>query len=136
MRNKLIRICEHGHLHFITFSCYRRRALLGMVCVRNLFVRTLEEVRRRYQFSVVGYVVMPIHVHLLISEPARGTPSTVLQALKQTVSRKLRCKRVRKGIAGQLAFQFGEADDGSPLWQRRFYDFNVWSQEKLNNKLI
>jgi putative transposase len=135
MRNKLIRYYGHRHLHFITFSCYRRRALLGTVGIRNLFVRTLEEVRRRYQFSVVGYVVMPNHVHLLISEPARGTPSTVMQVLKQRVSRKLHHRKNRKGLAGQLAFQFGEPDDGSCLWQRRFYDFNVWSQKKLNNKL-
>jgi REP element-mobilizing transposase RayT len=32
----------------------------------------LEQVRRRYRFVVVGYVVMPEHVHLLISEPERG----------------------------------------------------------------
>jgi REP element-mobilizing transposase RayT len=31
----------------------------------------LEQVRRRYRFVVVGYVVMPEHVHLLISEPER-----------------------------------------------------------------
>jgi hypothetical protein len=33
---------------------------------------------------------MPEHVRLLISEPCTATPSTVLQALKQTVSRALR----------------------------------------------
>jgi len=27
----------------------------------------------------VGYVVMPEHIHLLISEPERGTPSTLMQ---------------------------------------------------------
>ena len=30
----------------------------------------LEQVRRRYQFVVVGYVVMPEHVHLLIRKPS------------------------------------------------------------------
>src|SRR6266571_9018118 len=71
-----------GHLHFLTFSCYRRLPLLNTVRVRNLFVEALEKIRERHRFLVVGYVVMPDHVHLLISEPAKGTPSMVLQALK------------------------------------------------------
>ncbi|MGH9739256.1 MAG: transposase, partial [Candidatus Acidiferrales bacterium] len=44
------------------------------------------EVRKEYGFKLVGYVVMPEHVHLLISEPARGNPSTVLKMLKQRAS--------------------------------------------------
>ena len=38
--------------------------------------------RQRHEFVVVGYVVMPEHFHLLISEPEKGTPSVVVQALK------------------------------------------------------
>ena len=54
----------------------------------------LEQVRQRYQFVVVGYVVMPEHIHLLISEPERGTPSTVMQVVKQRFARRvLRRKR-------------------------------------------
>jgi putative transposase len=54
-----------GYLHFITTSCYRRRALLGTPQSRDLFVEVMEQVRRRYRFVVVGYVIMPEHVHLL-----------------------------------------------------------------------
>jgi len=79
-----------GHLHFLTFSCHRRLPLLSTVWARNLFVDALGKMRERYQFLLVGYVVMPDHVHLLISEPAQGTPSTVLQALKQRVARDMR----------------------------------------------
>ena len=52
----------------------------------------VEHVREGYGFALVGYVVMPEHVHLLISEPQRGTPCTVLQVLKQRVSRRMRLK--------------------------------------------
>jgi len=79
---------------------------------------------------------MPEHVHLLISEPIRGTPSTVLKMLKQRVSRRLRAKARQRVPASQrsVAFAPGEA----PLrqfWQRRFYDFNVWSRKKKIEKL-
>ena len=66
-----------GHLHFIPCSCYRRLPLSASVRSKNLFVKILGEVRDRYGFSLVGYVVMPEHIHLLISEPAKGTPSTI-----------------------------------------------------------
>ena len=49
---------------------------------RDLFLKVLEQARRRYRFVVLGYVVMPEHFHLLLSEPQRGTPSTVMQAVK------------------------------------------------------
>jgi putative transposase len=91
--------------------------------------------RERYGFLLVGYVVMPDHVHLLISEPPDATPSQVLKALKQRVSRDLRERR-RRRAHGQLALPFRQADDGPPrLWQPRFYDFNVWSAKKVREKL-
>ena len=134
MANKLIRIYGRGHLHFITFSCYRRLPLLRSVRARNAFVQILGEVRDRYGFSLVGYVVMPDHIHLLISEPAKGTPSTVIQVLKQRVSR--RCRRKKRGTARQLNLTFASGNNSLPrFWQRRFYDFNVWSLKKRVEKL-
>lgn len=115
------RIYGQGHLHFITFSCFRRRPLLKSPVSRDLFLAALSEVRARWQFELVGYVIMPNHVHLLISEPSKGTPSTVLKVLKQRVSRDLR----RLCSVPLPSF-----------WSPRFYDFNVYSSKKLREKLI
>ena len=60
-----------------------------------------------------AYVIMPEHVHLLVSEPAQGDLSVVLQALKISVARKFTAR---------------------PFWQRRFYDFNVFTDEKRIEK--
>lgn len=65
----------------------------------------------------------------------KGTPSTVLQMLKQRVSRKMK----RKGRArpkGQLSLRFPKFITELPqFWQPRFYDFNVYSHKKKNEKL-
>jgi putative transposase len=90
MPKGLTRRYGQGHLHFITCSCYRRLPLLGSVRSRNILVQILGEVRDRYGFALVGYVVLPEHMHLLLSESAKGTPSTVMQVLKQRVSRRQR----------------------------------------------
>lgn len=100
MPKGLKRIYGQGHLHFITFSCYRRLPLLRSARARDVFMRVLDQVRKEYGFKLVGYVVMPEHVHLLISEPARATPSSVLKMLKQRVSRRLRRRSRRTAPAG------------------------------------
>jgi putative transposase len=87
MPKGLQRYYGQGHLHFLTFSCYRRLPLLGTARARNAFVTALAKIRERYHFLPVGYVVMPEHVHLLISEAPKCTPSLVLKVLKQRVSR-------------------------------------------------
>ncbi len=57
-----------GHdLHFLTFRCYHRQPLLGSARRRDLFLKVLQQVPQRYQWVVIGYVVMPEHVHLLVS---------------------------------------------------------------------
>src|SRR5271170_816413 len=81
-RNPRRRFYGENHLHFITFSTYQRRPVLGTTSARDTFVKILGEVRDRYQFKLLGYVVMPEHVHLILSEPSSGTPSIVLQVLK------------------------------------------------------
>src|SRR5712664_2827144 len=124
-----------GDLHFLTFSCYHRWPLLNSKRARTTFLKILGEVRDRYGFLLLGYVVMPDHVHLLISEPRRGTPSTVVEVLKQRSSRCLRAQR-RKPNPHQLALPFPENSHlPRRFWQTRFFDFNVWSRNKQREKL-
>jgi len=104
-------------LHFITFSCYRRKPKLGNPASRVVFENSLEHTRRRCGFCVKGYVVMPEHVHLLVSEPADRTLATAMQALKQSVSRTLALRSTE------------------PFWEPRYYDFNVWTAKKQTEKL-
>jgi REP element-mobilizing transposase RayT len=102
VRHPLKRFCGRRDLHFVTFSCYRRRAYLGTARARNRFVRILNEVRLRHAFTLLAYVVMPEHVHLLIGEPARGNPSKVLQVLKQKVP--VLCEEKQSQGAGSCHF--------------------------------
>ena len=73
MPKRLKRYYGEGQLHFVTFNCYRRLPLLVGVKSRNIFVKELGRVQREYGFLLVGYVVMPNHVHVLMSEPKKGT---------------------------------------------------------------
>ena len=70
---------------------------------------------------------MPEHVHLPISEPEVGTPSIVVQVIKQrTAGRRV----------GQNWNQFAIfPPEQHSFWQIRFYDFNVFTNRKRVEKL-
>ena len=72
--------------------------------------------RKKFNAQVYGFVVMPEHVHLLISEPQRESLAVAMKSLKQRVSRQL----------------IGAAEH---FWQKRYYDFNVRNHEQLVEKL-
>jgi putative transposase len=134
MPARLHRAYGTGYLHFITFSCYQRRPLLGAPQCRDLFLRILEETRSRYGFVVVGYVVMPEHVHLLLSEPERSNHSIGLQVLKQRFARELLGRLRRRAVFPDGSLWRTVLERGH-VWQRRFYDFVVWNRHKRVQKL-
>ena len=117
----------------LTCSCYHREPWLSEPRHRELFLQILEEARQRYRFVVVGYVVMPDHIHLLIGEPEQGRPSTVMQVLKQRFARQVR--RPPGGPSSAIVAKSGDSQEQPHVWQRRFYDFNIWSQRKRVEKL-
>jgi putative transposase len=116
MPSGLKRFQREGDDHSITFSCTRREPYLAAAASKDIFLDSLELTRKRYNFEVLGYVVMPEHVHLLVSEPLdHEIPlSKALQSLKLSVSKSLAPR---------------------PFWQPRYYDFNVFTHNKRVEKL-
>ncbi len=114
MPRGLVRYRSTGNFHFLTFSCFHRFQYFGTAVARDLFEDALERTRRRYRFVIAGYVVMPEHVHLLVSEPAKSDISGVVHALKLSVALRL----VER-----------------PFWQVRYYDFLVHNESKRVEKL-
>ncbi len=113
----LKRFHESRQLHFLTTSCFHRRPKFVSPQARTTFESSLEQVRQQYGLLVYGYVVMPEHVHLLVSEPERDTLARAMQSLKQSVARRLALRAANS------------------FWQARYYDFNVWSEMKCVEKL-
>lgn len=92
-------------LHFITFRCYQRKPFLAPAGARNLLIKILAEVRARYRFKLIGFVLMPKHVHLLLSEPpACLSPGCNLaKRVRELTRRPGLCRRrslVKRRLAG------------------------------------
>jgi putative transposase len=116
MPSNLRRYQTEGHYHFITFSCYQRLPFLNDDHSRTVFLDILEQTRQRHQFYLFGYVLMPEHVHLLMSEPKLHCLADTFRALKTQTSKLL------KG-------------DRKQFWHRRYHDFNVLTDAKFTEKL-
>jgi REP element-mobilizing transposase RayT len=105
----LTRFHHSGQSHFVTFCCYHRHRLFTADASCRIFESALERVRRSYRLYVYGYVLMPEHVHLLLSEPRQDTLADALKSLKQGVSRRLIPKmggplKPAFGLSGETAF--------------------------------
>jgi putative transposase len=126
----LTRLHHSGQSHFVTFCCYHRRCLFTTEATCRIFESALERVRRSYGLCVYGYVVMPEHIHLLLSEPQRDTLADALKSLKQGVSRRL---------IGELPLKPKPGLSGPPqpqhFWQKRYYDFNIRNYSQFVEKL-
>jgi len=81
-----------------------------------------------YQWVVIGYAVMPEHVHLLVSEPQGRPLAIAIQALKLGFSRRLLAEERR-------LHHNAEHDKPGRVWQARYYDFNVCTPAKRVEKL-
>jgi len=93
MPRGLQRFQQSGQSHFVTFSCYRRQPYFEVAEAFDLFLACLEEMRCRFEMCIYGYVVMPEHVHLLLSEPTRATLADALHFLKLSFAKRLRSRR-------------------------------------------
>ena len=129
----LKRFQQSKQSHFVTFSCNKRLPLLSSPILRDIFIRCLEKIRRRYQFRVFGYVVMPEHVHLLLSEPDVESVAKAIQALKVSFVRQV-AKRPTSAKTGQM-WGTDSGEDGGTFWQKRYYDHNVRSAQSFATKL-
>ena len=105
-----------GHLHFITFSCHHRLPYLDSPKTKQILERVIERTRRTHNFLLYAYVLMPEHIHLLLSEPKNHSLSSTIRVIKGESSKLLKGKR-------------------SPFWQPRYYDFNVFTTRKFKEKI-
>jgi putative transposase len=105
-----------GHLHFITFSCHHRLPYLETSNPKEILEQVIERTRSTHNFLLYAYVLMPEHIHLLLSEPNAHPLSSTIRVIKGESSKLLKGKRTQ-------------------FWQPRYYDFNVFTTRKFTEKI-
>jgi putative transposase len=105
-------------VHALTFSCYRRRPFLNDPKVRELFLESLGRARNRHGFLLWAYVLMPEHVHLVISTQGARVRS-MLKAIKQPTTQRT-VRFLKECDPNRLAWMISgmkRANSPYSLWQ-------------------
>ena len=115
MTGGLKRFHESRQSHFLTFSCSGRRPNFSAPPIYDLFLNRLEETRYRFDMRIYAYVIMPEHVHLLVSESDKETLANAMHFLKLSFTKTL-------GYKGSF-------------WEKRYYDRNIRDANEFDEKL-
>jgi len=106
-----------GHLHELTFSCYRRKPLLTNDSWRGILARAIDKACEDEGFGLVAFVFMPEHVHLLVVPRDRETSrvSRFLARFKQPTSKQIKAILVenKSKLVEQLTVQERPGNDVS-----------------------
>jgi putative transposase len=143
MPTRLHRYDIPGHTHFLTFSCYYRLAFFWHDAIKQIAIDGLRRIQLKFRICLVGYVIMPEHMHLLIYPHPKDEHSPV------PISKLLHAFKKYVGYEGKKHLRRIGGDDGKlwsaalsrwlgankPLWQTRGYDFNIDRHETLIEKL-
>ncbi|QDT38012.1 REP-associated tyrosine transposase [Stratiformator vulcanicus] len=78
-----------GHAHELTFSCYRGYPFLTKNRTRDWLRESIDAARKRWEFDLWAFVVMPEHVHLMVHPRRQDHDVTVMRkAIKEPVAKK------------------------------------------------
>jgi putative transposase len=132
-----------NHLHYLTTSTYRRARLFDSERFQRNFITVLGGLRAQLGFRMVGYVLMPEHFHLLIWPSDMANPTQIMQRLAgrtakfvlSSLRRNLQFPWCRRMLERVRLPSTVHSHAHVRVWQRRFYDMNIWSEKKRLEKL-
>jgi putative transposase len=159
MFKKLPKFNERNDIHFITTKTFNNNPYFGDSRCCLILLEELNFYREQLGFKVLAYVIMPDHFHCLIFWDGEGHPvltiSKIMQVVKshsakeisyyiQTGRRKPSLSPYSKGVSegSHLPNSYEWENRGkvhtkpkAQIWQKGFYDFNIYSEKKLIEKL-
>ena len=107
----------------MTFSTYRRGAYLLRPGSPELFLKHTDMIRQKHAIKILGYVIMPEHVHLVVVPPDGLKLGLVIGELKSRMAKEF------------FADSGHQSREPRVYWQRRCYDHNCRSPETVREKI-
>ena len=146
MPTHLRRYDQAGDSHFWTIFCRRRLTFFHDDALKRIVADGLRVLQKRFGVCLIGYVIMPEHVHVIVYPHPRGHDdpipvSKLLYALKKHVGfhgkqRLRKVWRVQGGLWSQPLNAWATGSKGEQtIWNVRGYDFNVRTHKALLQKL-
>jgi putative transposase len=105
---KPTRLMSPPGTYFATFSTFQRRRFFIVESYARLFLKTLYHYRRQGRFQLHAFVLMPDHVHLLLTPAPDITLERAMQLIK-----------------GGYSHAVGQEISRREIWQKGFTDHRI-----------
>ena len=129
---------EPNTFHYVTSVCFNRVPVFRSDTACELFIQAFSQTREHCRFKLVGYVIMPDHVHLILN-PLNCNISVVMRRLKSTSARSILDWLRQGGSAGtlsNLALRRAQAKSHThALWQKDFSSIDLFTPRFIQQKL-
>ncbi len=136
---KMKRYHIEGHIYYITTNVYARRPIFTRPAYVIALIDSLNFYRHRYTFKLIGYVIMPDHIHLLVWPQQEANVDDFMRDFKKfTAIRIIRQAKVEGRSDDLQAFQWAGTETGrseNKVWQDSYWDKNIYSDPFLRQKL-
>lgn len=128
-----------GHIYYITTVVYDRLPIFMRPAFIIPLLDSLNFYRHKQEFKLLGYVVMPDHIHLVIWPFGKASVADIMQNYKEfTAKRIIRQAEVENMENWVKAFQEAGVETGrsmNKVWQDSYWDMNVYTETFLRQKL-
>jgi len=128
-----------GHIYYITTVVYNRLPIFTRPSFIIPLIDSLNFYRYKQEFKILGYVIMPDHIHLIIWPFGKSTPSDITRDYKKFTSTRIIRQAEVEGIGKWVsAFQVAGEKTGrsdNKVWQDSYWDENVYTERFLRQKL-
>jgi putative transposase len=123
-----------GQVHFVTTRTYNSSPLFKDDICCKILLGVINRLRNELKFNLIGFVINYNHIHLLLklwvgsnsSEPEANEFASTLENISYIV------RRIKGASAREINKYLKRRGN---IWQKGFYDFNIYSEKKLIEKL-
>ncbi|MBI5570083.1 MAG: transposase [Desulfomonile tiedjei] len=124
---------EPGQFHELTFSCYKCLPLLTDDRWCSILTESIDRAMQRHRYSLIAFVYMPEHVHLLVFPRDSASPvHQLLNAIKRPFSYRVKrfLTEIRSPLLQQLTVRQRPDVETFRFWQEGpGYDRNLVTLE-------
>ena len=138
--SKIKRFNIENRCHFVTTKTFDNAKIFNKEKNVQLFLKVLYEVKEKLNFLLIGFVIMPDHLHLMIVPETRNSISDVMRHIKGRFARLYNQSIWRINSADYETNKiFYRAGNSSPpkrkVWQNSFYDHVIRNRKEFLEKL-
>lgn len=126
---------DEYNIFFITTTCYKWFHLLNIGDGMDIIIESLLFCCKKYQASILAYVLMPNHIHLLIHFIDGKNRVNFMRDFKKFTATQIR-KEVEKTDTKLLEkIRYRKGKQVFKIWQDRFDELYLESKELLELKM-